>query len=136
MLPVLRTSVEVVLVTWIVSDTEARASLICKACVSAMATPIVCVCVAKPCSSVTTVYSPGGRNGMMKSPFTDVTTLRAPCSAGDVTVTVTPGIGRPSGSMTAPRMTPVGLPWAHAPAATASTTITAMSVLIRMRSPS
>ena len=44
----------------------------------------------------------------MKSPLAEVTAVRAPCIEGDVTVTVTPGSTRPSGSTTRPVTVPVG----------------------------
>ena len=53
----------------------------------------------------------------MKSPLAEVTAVRAPCSAGEVTVTVTPGSTRPSGSMTLPVTVPVGMVCAAATAA-------------------
>ena len=53
----------------------------------------------------------------MKSPLAEVTAVRAPCIEGDVTVTVTPGSTRPSGSTTRPVTVPVGVVWAAATAA-------------------
>src|SRR5262245_34524690 len=79
-----------------------------------MATPIFRVSVLKFGSSNATRYSPGGRNGMMKSPLLEVTTVRVPCSAGEDAVTVTPGSTRSLESTTWPRIAPVGLPCARA----------------------
>ena len=53
----------------------------------------------------------------MKSPLAEVTAVRAPCSAAEVTVTVTPGSTRPSGSVTLPVTVPVGVVCADATAA-------------------
>src|SRR5206468_10630929 len=77
----------------------------------------VCVTPRKPLMSMLRMYSPGGRNGIRKSPLLDVTTLLVPCNAGEATVTVAPGTGRLSGSTTCPLIAPVGLPCAAAPAA-------------------
>ncbi len=54
---------------------------------------------------------------MAKSPFTFVTAVRVPWSAGDFAVTVTPGRTRPSVSATRPFRVPVGRPcaWTSAP---------------------
>ena len=81
----------------------------------------------KPDMTNATMYSPGGRFGMTKSPFTFVTAVRVPWSAGDFAVTVTPGSARPSASATRPVMVPVGRPWASACAARRSGTRRATS---------
>ena len=58
-------------------------------------------------------YSPAGRSRRMYSPFSSLTVVRSPWSAGDVAVTVTPGSGSPSCVVTLP----VRSPWC-APAPT------------------
>ncbi len=122
-------------VTVTVSVTAAIVSLIRIGSVSAIVTLTTCFCDWKPDSSKTTVYSPAGRNGMMKSPLADVTAVRAPWTDGDVAVTVTPGSARLSGSTTAPVIAPVGLPWAAADAATArAITISKTNLTLRMTS--
>src|SRR5262245_28100868 len=47
-------------------------------------------------------------------PLTSVTAVSVPCSAGDSTVMVAPGIDRPSLDVMVPVMTPVCRPWAPA----------------------
>ena len=56
------------------SETVATSSLTSSGTVCAAATFTFCSNVRKPESSARTVYSPGGRNGRMKSPFADVET--------------------------------------------------------------
>ena len=96
------------------SETVATSSLTSSGTVCAAATFTFCSNVRKPESSARTVYSPGGRNGRMKSPFDDVVTSRTPWRVGDVAVTVTPGRTASSCCMTRPEIVPVGLPCAAA----------------------
>src|SRR5687768_18044745 len=58
-------------------------------------------------------------------PLTSVTAVCIPCSAGDSTVIVAPGIDRPSFDVMVPVMTPVCRPWAPAPVARPATRATA-----------
>src|SRR6186713_2600197 len=71
----------------------------------------------KPLMANWTSYSPGGRRPIAKSPVIPDVVDRDPCSAGDVTVTETPGTGRAWASTMVPRITPVCTPWATAGAA-------------------
>src|SRR5258708_3651119 len=63
-----------------------------------------------PPSSYCTRYPPGGTPGSRYVPSTPVTVVRAPCSAGLVAVTVTPGSTAPLESVTLPVSDPLVAP--------------------------
>ena len=71
---------------------------------------------AKPCSSACTVYDPGVRNGTVNRPSASLTAIFAPCAP--VTVTATPGSGRPCASTVRPASVPPASCAAAAPAMT------------------
>ena len=71
---------------------------------------------AKPCSSTCTEYEPGVRNGTVNRPSASLTAVLAPCAP--VTVTATPGSGRPCASTVRPASVPPVSCAAAAPAMT------------------
>ena len=64
-----------------------------------------------PGSSAESKYIPGGRAGKRKFPLVSVTKDRSPISLSLLRVTVTPGRGTFSSSVTTPVMAPVPLDW-------------------------
>ena len=120
------------------SDTDFIVKVWLMAVVSPIRTRSVRSMTLNPDSSNRTVYSPGGRNGTTKSPFSDVVAVRAPCSMVETAVTVMPGNGSFCSSTTRPESVPVGFVCAvNAPVA--SSTVAAASrkflVFIELSAP-